>query len=382
METISSINPKRILWCCAENSMTLDQLAEETGVSIKSLENLTSGKKGLTFNQLNKVATFFGRGVLFFLEEGEINNGQMHTPEFRTISNQKPEISVNLKKLIERTEKHRDIFVGLIEDFDAEDTRVFNPPKLNSIDMKSSTTKVREWLDLGYEDTFEKYRNKIEHKGIIVFRSNGYNGGWQIPKESKVLGFNLYHQIHPLIFVRKHFSESHQNFTLMHELGHILLHKNSSIDDETDFNSLTGIESEANKFAGLVLVPDTHLIQIKDNERPKDVSQYQKWLKEYSNKWCVSTEVILRRLLEEGRLPKNNYFEYRQWMRDQSENFISGGVRHYRHREPKHIFGNEYVRSVIHSLQNGELTLNKASKYLDGISLKDLHQLETHIADS
>lgn len=382
METISSINPKRILWCCAENSMTLDQLAEETGVSIKSLENLTTGQKGLTFNQLNKVANYFGKGVLFFIEEGEISNEQIHTPEFRTISNQKPEISLNLKKLIERTEKHRDIFLGLIEDFDAEDTRVFNPPKLNPIDMKSSTIKVREWLGLEYEDTFEKYRNRLEHNGIIVFKSNGYKGCWQIPKQSKVLGFNLYHQLHPLIFVRKNFSESHQNFTLMHELGHILLHKNSSIDDESDFNSLTGVESEANKFAGLVLVPDTHLIQIKDHERPNDVSQYHKWLKDYSNKWCVSAEVILRRLLEEGRLPKNKYFEFRKWMRDQSENFASGGVRLYRNREPKHIFGDEYVRSVIHSLQNGELTLNKASRYLDGISLKDLHQLETHIADS
>jgi Zn-dependent peptidase ImmA (M78 family) len=382
MEIISSINPNRILFCCAENSMTLNQLSEETGVSMKSLESLMSGQKGLTFNQLNKVATYFGKGVLFFLEVGEISNEQIHTPEFRTISNQKPEISVRLKKIIEKTEKHRDIFLGLIEDFDDEDIRVFTPPKLDPIDMKSSTIKVREWLGLGNEDTFEKYRNRLENKGIIVFRSNGYKGSWQIPKESKVLGFNLYHQLHPLIFVRKNFSESHQNFTLMHELGHILLHRKSSIDDETDFDTLTGVESEANKFAGLILVPDEHLIQINDNERPKDVSEYHKWLKEYSNKWCVSSEVILRRLLEEGRLSKKNYLEYRQWIQSQSINFESSGVRLYRHREPKHIFGNEYVRSVIHSLQNGELSLNKASKYLDRISLKDLHQLETHIASS
>ncbi|MFZ4379311.1 MAG: ImmA/IrrE family metallo-endopeptidase [Polynucleobacter sp.] len=350
MERISSINPKRLLWCCAENSMTLDQLSRETGVTLKALEGLVSGSTGLTFNQLSKVADYFGRGVLFFLEEDEVLEGRIHTPEFRTIANQKPEISLYLKKLIERTEKQRDIYLGLVEDYDNEEVPLFSPPNLNDKDLKVAANEVRKWLGLGQEDSFEKYRNKLEGKGIIVFRSNGYKGSWQIPKESKILGFNLYDKKHPLIFIRKHFSEAHQNFTLMHELGHILLHKNSSIDDESDFSSTSGIESEANKFAGLVLVPDAYLNLINDDEKPKDVSLYQKWLKEYSVKWCVSTEVILRRLLDEGRLSKAAYLEYRQWVEGQGTRNDAGGVRLYRHREPKHMFGDAYVRTVIQSL--------------------------------
>jgi Zn-dependent peptidase ImmA (M78 family) len=42
----------------------------------------------------------------------------------------------------------------------------------------------------------------------------------------------------------------------MHELGHVLLHKTSSIDDDADLYSREGHEREANAFAGYLLVPD------------------------------------------------------------------------------------------------------------------------------
>lgn len=165
----------------------------------------------------------------------------------------------------------------------------------------------------------------------------------------------------------------------MHELGHILLHKNSSIDDENDFKKKDGQESEANKFAGMVLVPDSFLTLINDDDRPLEVNFYEVWLREFSRKWGVSTEVILRRLLDEGRLSQDKYREYRAWRKKQSPKELLSGTRQYRHREPKNIFGENYVRAVLQSLQSGKLSLYKASKSLDGISVKNLRQLESHI---
>ena len=48
----------------------------------------------------------------------------------------------------------------------------------------------------------------------------------------------------------------------MHELGHLLLHKTSSIDDDSDLHAHQGHEYEANHFAGLVLVPEHFLDRI------------------------------------------------------------------------------------------------------------------------
>ena len=77
---------------------------------------MLDGKAGLTFNQLAKIADFFGRGVLFFLEENPVQEDKAHSVEFRTLANQKPNLSLKLRKLIERVEFQRDRYLSLIED--------------------------------------------------------------------------------------------------------------------------------------------------------------------------------------------------------------------------------------------------------------------------
>lgn len=381
MDHIKSINLERILWCCADSGITLEQLARDIDIAPSTFEGLQNGNgKGLSFSQLRKISNYFGMTVLFFVDDEPIAIERVRTPAFRTLTNQKPEIPISLKKLIERVETQKGIYLNLLEDLQDVDVAAFNAPKVDVGDIKSAANIARNWLKLTESGSFDEFRDAIESKGILVFRSNGYKGKWQIPKDSSILGFNLYDKEHPLIFVRKHFSESKQNFTLMHELGHVLLHHNSSIDDENDFIASSGRESEANRFAGLILVPDNFLQKINDADRPRDVADYDIWLKEYSLKWGVSVEVLLRRLLDEGRLPQSKYAAYRHWWNAQKYALEDGGgSRKYRHREPKHIFGGAFVKAVIGSMQAGKVTLNKASKYLDGISVRDLRQLEAHI---
>jgi Zn-dependent peptidase ImmA (M78 family) len=166
----------------------------------------------------------------------------------------------------------------------------------------------------------------------------------------------------------------------MHELGHLLLHKTSSIDDEQDLQSREGMERDANAFAGHLLVPDIFLGNICDSERPDAVSQYDVWLESARKAWGVSTEVILRRLLDVGRLSQDRYSAYREWRAGTVNTPKDGGNRMYRHREPKHVFGDTFVRTVLDALNARHITLAKASSYLDNIKISDLHQLEHHYA--
>ena len=85
MERVHSINPERLAWCCADYRITLDQLAAETDVAAPILEQVMAGEDALTFNQLRKIAVYFGRGVLFFLEPGPVDEAQVRTPQFRTL---------------------------------------------------------------------------------------------------------------------------------------------------------------------------------------------------------------------------------------------------------------------------------------------------------
>ncbi len=380
MERIQSINPERIAWCCADHGMTPGELASEVGIAAASIERVMAGEDGITFNQLRKISEYFGRGILFFLEAGPVDEAEVHTPQFRTLANQKPELSAKLKALIERVEKQREVYLSLREDLDDSDRPWFKPPALPVQDPREAARIARTWLGLADENSFDTYRAAVEAQGVLVFRSNGYNGKWQIPKENPILGFALYDATCPVIVIKKQSWEPQQSFSLMHELGHLLLHKASSIDDEQDFLSYGGLERDANAFAGHLLVPDAFLTTIRDAERPDNVSQYDYWLAQPRKALGVSGEVILRRLLDSGRLPQSQYAAYRQWRKQSGISQTEGGGREYRYREPKHVFGDMFVRTVLDALNARQITLTKASSYLDSLKIKDLHQLERHYA--
>jgi len=382
MDRIQAVNRERISWCCAEQGMEPEVLAGVLDMSADRWTAFWSGEAGLTFNQLRKVAEHFGRGVLFFLELGPAVAERVHTPQFRTLAQQKPELSQRLRLLIERVERQRALFLSLREDLDDALWAPFQAPALPTGNVAAAAKAARAWLALSEDkNDFESYRKAVEAKGILVFRTNGYNGPWQIAKESPVAGFALFDEQCPVIVVKKMATDAPQVFTLMHELAHVLLHQTSWIDDEADLSSTQGREQEANLFAGLVLVPDHFLTSIHDAERPAEVSEFNEWLKPQCKAWGVSTEVILRRLLAVGRLPQTTYQAYRAWSLATGKNMKDeGGTRMYRHREPKHIFGDRYVRTVLNSLSARRITLSKASGYLDGLKIADVHELERHCA--
>lgn len=380
MDRIENINLDRLQWCCDDRGIPIAELPEQVGISASTWEKFIAGQRGLTFNQLRNIAKYFNRGVLFFLETGQVNEQRLRSPQFRTIANQRADLSPELKSLIERVEMHRDLYLGLLEDLDEDEAPRFSPPEMPRKNAKHAASIARQWLELSDQNTFDHYREAVEDRGILVFRSMGYMGQWRIPENSPIAGFSLYHTQCPVIFIKKQRVEQRQTFTLMHELGHLLMHQSSFIDDEADLDSREGRERVVNAFAGFVLVPDEHLNQIDDATRPRHVAEYSEWLRQHAKNWGVSVEVILRRLMDNGRLKPSHYQRYREWWQQQPVPQQDGGNRQWRNREPIHIFGSRFVRTVLDALDARQITLNKASGYLDNLKVKDVHALEAHLA--
>ncbi len=383
MDKVQAINPQRIQWCCDEQSISVEQLALAVGIAPATLDKSMQGEDALSTNQLRKIAAFFHRGLLFFLEQEPVNEAGVHSTQFRTINNQKQELSPRLKALIERVERQREVYVSLLENLAENSKPEWFPSalKLDANNIEQAAKKVRNWLGLTHPTDFRQLRRAIENKHIMVFVSNGYNGQWQIAKENPVRGFSLYYDHYPVIAIKKQDTEGPQAFTLMHELAHLLLHRDSFIDDEEDFYSYQGKEKMANEFAGLVLVPGHALNQIDMTNFPfEEVSAYDNYLKSYRKSWCVSGEVILRRLLNEGRLEQAYYQGYREYKQSlPKSDQEGGGTRAYRFREPIRVFGEPFVRAVLDALHSQQITLAKASTYLDNLKIKDLRRLEdTH----
>lgn len=379
-EAISHINFRRIEWCCRDANTSLEVLCSALKIPLAKLQ-----QGPLTYNQLKKVAKHFGYSPLFFLEKGLPQSESIHSPAFRTLADQSADQSVRmdtkLNKLIKQVEWHRDIYISLQEDL--EEPTSFQPPRLSgNIEQKSAI--VREWLGLSTNSRYDfaDYRELIESKGILVFKSMGYNGPWQFKNEN-VAGFLIQHPKVPAIFIRKT-SYPMQTFTLFHELGHLLLHDTSCFDSEQNLASNTSrrIEREANQFAGDCLVPPSLL---KDIWIPKNPEQYRSAFSAIAKNLGVSVEAILVSLQQQNDITWDDYSAWKKWEVRQSNN---GEIveyekpkipRTYRYREPGKIFGDRYVGTVLSAHHSGLVTINKASDYLDHLKLSDIKKLDVSL---
>ncbi len=365
------INLQRLNWCLESFNLSLEDLRQESKVNIKKTDDGIL----LTINQLDEVAKYFNKGMLFFLNPQNITDEKIHSIQFRTINSQKTDVSPNVKKIIERVELQRDRYIGLLEELSIPLKRNWKP-NLSNNDEVNRSRNIRSWLGLGEAKDFGDVRKAIEDKGIMVFKTNGYSGKWQVKKESPIRGFSLYYEVLPVIVVKKQASEEAQTFTLIHELAHLLLHEKSYIDTDDDFYSYQGKEKEANEFAGEVLVPDEALLSI---ELPENLEEYDSCLKSIAKNCCVSVEVILRRLLINKRISQKCYEDYRFYKKSAKQGFKLGGSRGYRHREPLHTFGKPFVSAVFSAYYEKHITLSKASSYLDNIRISDVHKLEKYL---
>ena len=145
MDRIQAVNRKRIEWCCAEQGMAPELMAAVLDMSADRWTAFWNDEAGLTFNQLRKLADYFGRGVLFFLEPGPALAEQVHTPQFRTLAQQKPELSHRLRLLIERVESQRALFLSLREDLDDMLWSPFQAPDLPLGNVSAAAKLARQW---------------------------------------------------------------------------------------------------------------------------------------------------------------------------------------------------------------------------------------------
>lgn len=78
----------------------------------------------------------------------------------------------------------------------------------------------------------------------------------------KVRGFYLYANRIKLICVGNRLPEHIEKFVISHELGHAVMHKQSSAPFlQSTFLSLDKMEIEANKFAAELVIPDEEIME-------------------------------------------------------------------------------------------------------------------------
>ena len=303
-EKITSINSQMLKWARIESKTTLES-AEKKFLNIKKWE---TGEDFPTYAQLRTLSEYYRKplAVFFFPEAPKLNN---ISSSFRTL----PETAFSLinrevAKVIDWARVMQLNLYELTDNVNPAEKKLtsFN---FDTSDISTTAKQLRELLNAPLSkqkqigklsDAFEYWRDCFYSVGVFVFK--------EAFKDSSISGFCIYDTEFPVICINNSLSASRQIFTLLHEIYHIIRQTGGVdlLDDSIiTAQSYDGIEIErlCNRFAGAFLVPDDDFIKvIKRINRITD-DMVEKLAKSY----CVSREVIMRKLLNQGIITSDQY---------------------------------------------------------------------------
>lgn len=356
------VNNDILVWTRQELNITQEEVADRMGRNIEDIINWEEGKDYPTYAQLEKLAyTIYKRplAVFFFPNIPNIpkNNGK-----FRTLDN---EIFNEIPtRIIELMNQARVMQLNL-QELDSNSRIRITELELD-IHEQNFYEKLRDVLGVDLElqkkaknmsDAFEMWRSAFYECGVYVFK--------EAFKDNSFSGFCLYDIKYPVIYINNSMSYSRQIFTLFHELCHILI-KTSGIDKAND-DYISRLELDnrklemiCNMFAGKFLVPTNDLLKLIDN-----VEINEKNIEKLSKKYSVSRDVILRKLLDMGKISKEAYekkhSDYQEEMYRKPIN--SGGGNYYNTK--KAYLGENYINDVCSNYYSGKIDLYETANYLN-----------------
>ncbi|MDV2453348.1 ImmA/IrrE family metallo-endopeptidase [Xanthomonas hortorum] len=201
--------------------------------------------------------------------------------------------------------------------------------------------------------------------GVLVMISGvvGSNNTRALDPE-EFRGFALADVLAPLVFINGADSKSAQMFTLAHELAHLWLGQSALSDSGVEAAGRaqpgTGIEDWCNKVAAELLVPlPMFIAALREDEVLDDA------LRRLAREFKVSTLVVLRRMLDAGRLGRDAFWqafraEQARLAAIQAAN--SGGGDFYRTTTAR--VGKRFARSLVASTLEGRTLYRDAFQML------------------
>ncbi|MGH9840851.1 MAG: ImmA/IrrE family metallo-endopeptidase [Blastocatellia bacterium] len=245
-----------------------------------------------------------------------------------------------------------------------------------STGFREQAARVREYLGISIqvqtawqssEESLKAWRNAIEEAGVYVFK--------HAFKQQTISGFCLLGAEFPIIFINNSTSKTRQTFSLAHELGHLLLHVNGISKFDPGYiedlpQNAKRIEQLCNAFAAELLAPSADFDrQVQGNARVTDEA-----IKNLASRYCVSWEVVLRRLLEKQLVTKTFYqAKIKEWAAGSSHEKVGSGGNYYATQAA--YLGERYLQLVFGKYYQGKLSLEQVADYL-GVKTKSVAGLE------
>ncbi len=370
-----NLNLRALTHCREQMGLSLDEAREET--KIGTISKIESGAKRPTYKQLDKLADLYKVPRWVFIAD-ELPSEYLYTnkPSFRRFKDSIVFKDYKVRQLITQVEQYRDLFIELHDDLE-DSLPPYEPPSLSRNEKTEYIAhRVRKWLDISDDQflKFEALKEKLQQKSIFIFLTSKYKGWSKIDQEFR--GLTVSHDTIPIIIINNSDSKKAQSFTLMHELAH-LLRGDSSIDGKS--TEYSAIEQWCDQFAGEFLMPA--------KSKHWDVSDIEdlEGVKALAKKFQVSPYACLVRLRQLNKISQSQYHKLNEAREDeylkldQKLKLSRGGPIRNRAKEITDQFGKNFVRAVLNTWHNQDITLHKTIKLLDLKRPNQIRDLESII---
>jgi len=326
-----------------ESNLSQGQVSQKINISRQTLNNYINGSTLIDFEKLLNIANLTGRSVDFFYKTCDLFGNY----KFRS------DVSIDSKLMIkfeESIRKYNEIEkINKIFPYHLDIGAYLD--KFDRKYIASMAEKVRCLFKIDPDSPIANPIYELENNDIKIIQFNAGN--------RDVLGFSAYnHKSGYCIFLNSECTVERRFFTAIHELAHLIFHKD-------DYRGDIKIEEEkvkediANEFAGLFLVPAKALKDFcKENFIEKVGFDDAVSLKKYFN---VSAKCIVRRLLKEGIITENEHNDL--------NNKIDSKVSPYDEYEPiekdRNIENYRFINLIKKAFFNEKITVSKVAELLE-----------------
>ena len=376
---IKGINPDILKWARERSGYTVEMIAESLDKDTATIEDWETGKRNMTYVQLETLADKYKRPIaIFFFSEPPKEDKIIDSLALRQsdIKKLKPKIHILLREAYARQLS----LIELNSEISTTESRIFEISNIQNQNSPIELAKqIRLYLNVSLNEqtnwknnavAFERWRNHIEEKGIYIFKDAF--------KDDNIDGFCLIHNQFPVIYLNNSKVKVRQIFTLFHELGHILLQKNNVTGDILSKNK--NDENFCNRFASEFLFPSEHFKKVCKNIKYSDTS-VGKLAEEYK----VSRQVILFKFLEQGFISEEEYQKKVNYLIKSYENrektipSQSSTSGNYYNTKATYL-GYKFMELAFNAYYNKRCSIEQLADHLN-VSVKNISGLEDCLLD-
>ncbi|NJW52220.1 helix-turn-helix domain-containing protein [Salinimicrobium oceani] len=328
------IKNARILKCLSQQNV-----ADEIGVSKQMVSKYEKGEALPSSSKFIKLSRLFGLKIDYFfssfqIELGEINFRKKSTFSLKKQNSLKEQIKISLENYL---------WIEDVLSIDYTFKNIIEGIKIQSIeDVENVVLQLRNEWEIGI-DPIHNIIQLLEDKEIKVIEL--------FDVDEKFDGMATYvNNKFPVIVVNGNFPVERKRFTLLHELGHLLLNLPECNPKEE--------ENFCNKFAAEFLFPKQ--IVIKEFGGKRDHITLTELIST-QKKYGISIPAIVYRLVDSGILSKQRHTNFYKKIRFNSS--LNREINLTRFETPEN--SNRYERLVYRALAQENISFSKASSLLN-----------------